>query len=58
VDARVQDLLEAADSDPPERIRPCDLQKLLNTLKLKKACGNDGITETTKYLKVEKGLWN
>jgi hypothetical protein len=27
----------------PERIRPCDLQKLLNSLKLKKACGIDGI---------------
>jgi hypothetical protein len=37
-------LLEAADSDPPPvRIRPCDLQKLLNPLKLKKACGIDGI---------------
>jgi hypothetical protein len=30
-------------SDPPERIRPCDLQKLLNSLKLKMACGIDGI---------------
>jgi hypothetical protein len=28
---------------PPQRIRPCDLQKLLNSLKLKKACGIDGI---------------
>jgi hypothetical protein len=28
---------------PPERIRPCDLQKLLNSLKLKKACGIDDI---------------
>jgi hypothetical protein len=28
---------------PPARIRPCDLQKLLNSLKLKKACGIDGI---------------
>jgi hypothetical protein len=43
VKARVQALLEAADSDPPERIRPCDLQKLLNFIKLKYACGNDGI---------------
>jgi hypothetical protein len=25
------------------RLRPCDLQKLLNSLKLKKACGIDGI---------------
>jgi hypothetical protein len=43
VEARVQALLEAADSDPPKRIRPCDLQKLLNSLTLKKACGIDGI---------------
>jgi hypothetical protein len=43
VEARVQALLEAADNNPPQRIRPCDLQKLLNSLKLKKACGIDGI---------------
>jgi hypothetical protein len=43
VEARVQALLEAADNNPQQRIRPCDLQKLLNSLKLKKACGIDGI---------------
>jgi hypothetical protein len=43
VEAGVQALLEADDSDPPARIRPCDLQKLLNSLKLKKARGIDGI---------------
>jgi hypothetical protein len=43
VEAKVQALLGAVDSYPPERIRPCDLQKLLNSLKLKKACGIDGI---------------
>jgi hypothetical protein len=43
VEARVKALLEAADNDPHERIRPCDLQKLLNSLKLKKVCGIDGI---------------
>jgi hypothetical protein len=43
MEARVQALLEAADNNPPERIRPCDLQKLLNSLKLKKSCGIDGI---------------
>jgi hypothetical protein len=43
VEARVQALLEAVDSDPLERIRPCDSQKLLNSLKLTKACGTDGI---------------
>jgi hypothetical protein len=36
-------LFEVVDSDPPERIRPCDLQKLLNSLKLKTVCGIDGI---------------
>jgi hypothetical protein len=30
-------------ANAPARIRPCDLQKLLNSLKLKKACGIDGI---------------
>jgi hypothetical protein len=43
VEARVEALLEAAESDSPERIRLCVLQKLLNSLKLKKACGIDGI---------------
>jgi hypothetical protein len=42
VEARVQALLEAVDK-PPERIRPCDLQKLINSLKLRKFCGIDGI---------------
>jgi hypothetical protein len=36
---RVQVLLEAVDIDPSERIRPCDLQKLIESLKLRKACG-------------------
>jgi hypothetical protein len=39
VEAKVQTLLEAVDSNPPERIRPCDLQKLINFLKLRKSCG-------------------
>jgi hypothetical protein len=43
VEAGFQALLEAVDSNPPERIRPCDLWKLLNSLKLKKACVIDGI---------------
>jgi hypothetical protein len=35
---RVHDLLQFVDNTPPpERIRPCDLQKLMNSLKLKKA---------------------
>jgi hypothetical protein len=28
---------------PPERTRPCDLQKIINSLKLRKSCGIDGI---------------
>jgi hypothetical protein len=43
VEARVQALLETVDDSPPERVRPCDLQKIIKTLKLKKACGIDGI---------------
>jgi hypothetical protein len=34
VEARVEALLKALDNDPPERIRPCDLQKLIDSLKL------------------------
>jgi hypothetical protein len=41
--AKVQTLLKAVDNSSPERIRPCDLQKLVNSLKLRKACGIDGI---------------
>jgi hypothetical protein len=43
VEARIQALLETVDNNPPQRIRPCDLQKLINSLKLRKACGIDGI---------------
>jgi hypothetical protein len=43
VEAKVQALLETADKNPPQRIRPCDVQKLIKSLKLRKACGIDGI---------------
>jgi hypothetical protein len=43
VEARVQTLLQAVDNNPPERIRPCDLKTLINSLKLKKSFGIDGI---------------
>jgi hypothetical protein len=47
--ARVQALLETVDDSPPERV--CDLQKIIKTLKLKKACGIDGIpNECLRYL--------
>jgi hypothetical protein len=43
VEADVQALQETIDKSLPERIRPCDLQKLINSLKLRKACGIHGI---------------
>jgi hypothetical protein len=43
VEARVQALLETVDNKPPERITPCDLQKLINSLKLINFRGIDGI---------------
>jgi hypothetical protein len=41
--AKDQALLEAVDKNPLQRIRPCDVQKLIKSLKLRKACGIDGI---------------
>jgi hypothetical protein len=43
VEIQVQGILEAGDTAPSEKIRPCDLRKLINSLKLNKACGIDGI---------------
>jgi hypothetical protein len=43
VEAGVQALFKAAHNDPPEKIRPCDLLKLIPSLKLRKASGIDGI---------------
>ncbi|PNF38110.1 hypothetical protein B7P43_G15356, partial [Cryptotermes secundus] len=43
VEARVQALFKTTDNKPPQRIRPCDIQKLINSLKLRKACGIDSI---------------
>jgi hypothetical protein len=42
VEAGVLALLETVDISPPQRIIPCDLKKLINFLKLRKACGIDG----------------
>jgi hypothetical protein len=39
----VQDILETEDTAPLEKIRPCDLRKLIKSLKSKKALGIDGI---------------
>jgi hypothetical protein len=43
VKARVQALLATVDDTPLEKVRPCDIQKLIKSLKLRKACGSDGI---------------
>jgi hypothetical protein len=51
VEARVQALLETVENSPPERVKPCDLQKLISSLKLRKACGIGGIpNECLTYL--------
>jgi hypothetical protein len=47
VEASVQTLLEAVHNKPPtppERMGPCDLQKLISSLKLRKSCRIDGIS--------------
>jgi hypothetical protein len=43
VEATVRTLLDTIENNSPERIRPRELQKLANSLKIRKACGIDGI---------------
>jgi hypothetical protein len=43
MEAKVQALLETSNQNPPQSARPCDIQKLLKSLKLRKDCGIDGI---------------
>jgi len=43
VEAIVQALLETEDPAPSEKIRPLDLKKLINSLKIKRSCGIYGI---------------
>jgi hypothetical protein len=43
VEASVQALLEAADYTPLEKVKHCDIHKLIKSLKLRNACGIDGI---------------
>jgi hypothetical protein len=45
VEIRVQDLLKLLDDIPLGKVRPCDIQKLVNSLKLRNACGLVGIPE-------------
>jgi hypothetical protein len=43
VEPRVQALLTSVDDTPMEKVRPCDIQKLVKSLKLRKTCGLDRI---------------
>jgi hypothetical protein len=43
VEAEVQALLETVVKNPTQRIRPCVVQKLITSLKVRKACGIDDI---------------
>jgi hypothetical protein len=43
VETTVQALLASVDGTPLGKVRPCEVHKLANSLKLRKACGLDGI---------------
>jgi hypothetical protein len=43
VETRVQALLASVDDTPLGNIRPCDIHKFANSLKLRNTCGLDGI---------------
>jgi hypothetical protein len=43
VETTVQALLSSVDGTPLGKVRPCDIHKLVNSLKLRKACGLYGI---------------
>jgi hypothetical protein len=43
VETRVQGVLSSKDDTPLGKVRPCDIYKLVNSLKLTKICGLDGI---------------
>jgi hypothetical protein len=43
VEARFQALLDAIDYNVTERVRSCNVHKIMNSLKLRKACEIDGI---------------
>jgi hypothetical protein len=51
VEGRVQALLEAADDTHLEELKPCDMHKLIKSLKLRTAYGIDGISnECNRHL--------
>jgi hypothetical protein len=45
VETTIQALLASVDDAPLGKVRPCDLHKLANSLKLIKACGHNGIPD-------------
>jgi hypothetical protein len=54
---RVQGLLASVDDTPLGKVRPCDVHKLANSLKLRKTCGLDGSqTNTSGIFKKTTGL--
>jgi hypothetical protein len=51
VEARVQALLVSVNDNPLGKVRPCDIQKLVHSMKLRNACGLDCIpNECLKHL--------
>jgi hypothetical protein len=51
VETRIQALLASVDDFSLGKLRHCDVDKLVNSLKLRKACGLDGIpNERLRYL--------
>jgi hypothetical protein len=51
VETRIQALITSAGDTRLGKVRPCDLHKLINSLKLRKACGLDGIaSECLRHL--------
>jgi hypothetical protein len=56
IEAGVQALLETVNNNSPERIRTHDLKKLVNSLKMRKACGSDGIQSNASGT-FQEDLW-
>jgi hypothetical protein len=53
VETRVQGLLAFVDNNPLEKVIPCDIHKLVSSLKLRKACGLHGIpNECLRHLRL------
>jgi hypothetical protein len=50
VETRVQALLTSVDNTPLWKVRPCNIHKLVNSLKLRKACGLGSPNECLRHL--------